>query len=58
MAKVCESCESEVSDSFVRVMYPDGESIPICPHCPGVSSTRFVDELMQYIHGDRMSPGL
>lgn len=48
MPRICESCGSEVLDRTVRVMYPDPDEIPICPHCDDVVGTRLADEIQKY----------
>lgn len=33
MSPECQNCGSTVSDRFVRVFSPDGETVRACPRC-------------------------
>lgn len=52
----CENCGGHISTEFMRVVAPsqfvDRDALPICPECPDIARSRYVDVLMQVVRGE------
>lgn len=35
----CRNCDAYVSDDYVRVLSPDGDTVGACPRCPDMVRT-------------------
>lgn len=43
----CPECGGHVSDTFVRVMLPDGAKLTGCPNCPDNSQQEYDYEIVE-----------